>query len=282
MLFWTITLIIVLIILIFIKLLFGLLVKKNLQREPKRVDKPISFVEKYLLSDYSMQALIGVIATILGVTLGLHLSNTETQKNNLKTVNQLLSLTYNDISRQLAEYNLFYDENERKKYNIETYDILKDYLGKKPASIDFLLDSDLSRNLLHHEIYMQMLDIRTNLYLNMNNANHMDCSEETELLREAELINLYYEYFQRNAYLAFLYTTKSNTIDDIFLLMRTNNVWFISKLGEINGMEEQEAFNSAVLIYMEAYPDRLTKDDVDIKLELGAIEYPKWLILKDS
>jgi len=291
MLCWTIILIVVLVFSVFIKLFSGWFAKKYEKRTPTRIAKIMLFVDKYFLSDFSMQVLIGIMATFVGVTLSLHMSNIDTQnrdnmskaeiqKQNIKSVNQLLSLTYNDIAKQLTEYDLFYDVIV-ESYDT-SYDTLKDYVRKKPASIDYLVDNELTSKLIDQEIYLQMLDLRANLYLKINNTEQIDRSEKTIFLRDINKINLYYEYFQRTVYLAFLNITNANTIDDICILMRTNTVWFTTKLLVIDGMEEQEAFNSAIMIYAETYPERLTEDGDELRLELGNMEYPEWLFLKDS
>lgn len=253
-------------------LVIAKLVASTYRKKAKQsAEKVWSFTDDYLLSEYSMQALIGIIATILGVTLGLHLSDVEARRHNIDSINHLFCTAYNDIEKKFAENDLFFSKSENESYSF------RDYIVKRPAAIDYLLDNELSRQLIDQEIYIQLLDIRENLNLHLDKAARKGSPTESD----KELLNLYYQYLKRTIYLAFLDINQGNTKDDIRILARTNSIWFLTKLGVINGLDEQEAFDASALLYMETYPERLTQDGNKSDLELGDMDYPNWLFLKD-
>ena len=145
---------------------------------------------------------------------------------------------------------------------------------------DYLLDNELSAKGIDQELYIRMLDIRANLYLHINKADQIAFSEESAFIREASIVNLYYRYFQRTAFLAYLHITQANTTDDIYAAMVGNIVLFDTFFGIFNGREVQDAFNETVLKYMNLYPDRLIQTTDSLMLDIGIMEYPQWLFLE--
>lgn len=74
-----------------------------------KLNKKLKWIQEKVLHDYVMQFAIGIIATIIGVTLGIGLTNYDTDQKDRERTLEILRFIYYDLDAQIKALDSRYE-----------------------------------------------------------------------------------------------------------------------------------------------------------------------------
>lgn len=210
-----------------------------------RLNKKLIWIQRNVLHDYVMQFVIGMISTIIGITLGIGITNYDTDQKDRERTLEILRFIYYDLDAQMKSLDSLHETKEKLGYAT-----FIDEIHQRPiehlSMLDVMLNDSNYVEIIHPTLHIQIIDIRDSIVASITRINNDKGLDEERFEDEWNLLKLYYEYMQNSVFLAMQNILGEVTNEDIVLYMNSNR-FYMDLNNYINlGYSKEDAFYKAV------------------------------------
>lgn len=165
--------------------------------------KGFRWFQENVLNEHAMNYIIGIIATIVGVTLAIDVTNYDVHKNEKADVKSMLETVYRDVWEARAEKNIPFVNHEDDPDSLLAF--FDRFVLRIPYTAELLVANEIANRVIPSIGLIKLQDVVFGLKGSSERIGTYDITQYDELLSERVTLDVYYERLIRFIYITYEY-----------------------------------------------------------------------------